>query len=114
MKDLAKFLVSTLLEDTITPSESKLTAMFGKHYERCPSQIQDMCHSKYHRWRDKPDSLKFEFKVNTPHGRLYSVHIDYNYHALCIVKGTVVTWLAVSAYQEYTRLMDQIRAEAGR
>lgn len=102
-------LVDSLLEAVIPPEGSVLTQTFGQFFKRLPEHVKDLCHKKYHRWRENPASLNFELKFTTTKGRLYGVHIDYNYHALCFVDGSKVIWYAVCPYDDYRKLQDQLR-----
>jgi hypothetical protein len=93
-------------EVVVVPTESLLTQSFGESFRDLPPHIKDIVHEKYHRWREHPNSLNFEYKF----GNIYAVEITRKIHAVATVTGGVVKWFFVGDYRAYIGKLDELRA----
>ena len=98
-------MIQIINEAVITPSKSLLTAEFRRGYKNLSPQVQAIAELKYIRWRLVPSSLNFEPKFFN----VYVIEITRDFHAICQVDGTIVRWLWIGNYKNYTARLDALR-----
>ena len=92
---------------TIVPKESLLTQEFGQDFKVLPPDVKDIVHERYHRWRQNPQSLKFEPK----YGNKFAVEITRKIHAVCEINDGVVIWHMIKSYDDYVKFLNLHRAK---
>ena len=97
--------MALIKEAVIRASKSLLTPEFRRGYNKLGPQFQTIVQLKYARWRATPDSLNFEPKFY----KIYVVEVTSAIHAICEVQGTIVRWLWIGNYKDYTSKLDLLR-----
>ena len=106
----AKAVLDRLVESrgvTIVPKESLLTQQFGVDFKALPPDVKDAVHERYHRWRQNPQSLKFEHKF----GNKFAVEVTRKIHAVCEINDGVVIWHMIKSYDDYANFLTSRRGK---
>lgn len=97
--------MALIKEATIRASQSFLSGEWRRGFKKQSPQVQDIAELKYVRWRQKAETLNFEPKFSN----IYVVEVTRDVHSICEVNGTVVRWLWIGNYKDYTAKLDALR-----
>ena len=82
------------------------TRSFDEAFRELTPRVQRQAVAAYRRWREDPSHPGPRFKRVGTSDPLYSVRINDDYRAVCLVRDGTAVWFWIGPHDEYDRLLD--------
>ncbi len=84
---------------------SKTTRRFRAALAKLPKDVQRQARESYKLFRESPKHPSLRFKKVHSTDPVYSVRINVDYRAVCVIDGEAIIWFWIGSHANYEKLL---------